>query len=137
MSLRIFTLGLLSIAMLAGCSSSKIRERREQREKVSQSARLYCDFVNGEMYPDVEVALNLEMAKRCDADKPFSLTNYKTPAENPGILYCCSTVSKAAAPAAVFEKPKKVERAEKKEEKKEEKAEEKKDEKSSGSETIE
>lgn len=132
MSLRVFTLGFLSMAFLAGCSSSKIKERREQRERVSQSARLYCDFINGEMYPDVEVALNLEMAKRCDSDKPFSITAYKTPAENPGIMYCCATPTKPAAPAAVFERRK----VEKKEEKKEEKPEEKKDDKSSG-ETIE
>ncbi len=106
MSLRIFTTGLLFLGLLSGCASSKMKERKEQREKVAQSSRLYCEFINGEMYPDIDVALNLEMAKRCDSEKPFSLTNYKTPAENPGILYCCSMATKSAAPAAVFEKPK-------------------------------
>lgn len=130
MSLRILTMGLLSLVVLAGCSSSKIKERKEQREKVAQSSKLYCEFINGEMYPDIDVALNLEMAKHCDSEKPFSLANYKTPAENPGILYCCSMPGKAVAPAAVFEnRTRKVE-------KKEEKKEEKKDDKS-GSEVIE
>lgn len=109
MSLRIFIVSLLSLVFLAGCASSKLKERKEQRDKVAQSSKLYCEFINGDIYPDIDVALNLEMAKRCDSEKPFSLTNYKTPAENPGILYCCSMASRTAAPGAVFDKPKKSE----------------------------
>jgi hypothetical protein len=112
----------ISIAFLAsGCASSKMKERREQREKVSQSSKLFCEFINGEIYPDVDVALNLEMAKRCDSDRPFTITQYKTPSENQGVLYCCSTAGgRGPAPMAVFEKtPKKDD---KKDDKKDSKA---------------
>jgi len=30
------------------------------------------------------------MLKKCDSDRPFSITNYKTPAEVQGVLYCCA-----------------------------------------------
>ena len=93
MSFKNIVLSLISLVVFAGCSSSKIKERKEQRDKVAQNSKLYCEFINGEMFPDIDVALNLEMAKRCDSEKPFSLTNYKTPTENPGILYCCSTAA--------------------------------------------
>lgn len=81
---------LLATAFLGGCASSQMKARKEQRDKASQTSKLYCDFVNGELYPDVEVMLNLEMSKRCDSEKPFSLTNYKTSNENMGIVYCCA-----------------------------------------------
>ncbi len=80
----------LAAAFLGGCASSQMKARKEQRDKASQSSKLYCDFVNGELYPDVEVMLNLEMSKRCDSEKSFSLTNYKTSNENMGIIYCCA-----------------------------------------------
>lgn len=81
---------VLSFALLAGCASSQIKARKDQREKASQVSGMYCDFVNGELYPDVEVQLNLEMAKRCDDDKSYSVTSYKTSNENMGLVYCCS-----------------------------------------------
>jgi hypothetical protein len=116
MSLRIFALSFIFLTLATGCASSKIKERKDQRDKVVQAAKLYCEFVNGDIYPDIDVALNLQMGKYCDSEKPFSLTNYKTPAENPGVLFCCSTATpKGAAPAAVFDKaPKKTEKSEKK-----------------------
>lgn len=95
---------LLSLAVFSGCASSSMKARKEQREKVAQSSRFYCDFVNGEVYPDVEIALNLEMAKRCDSDKNFSITQYKTPSENVGMMFCCILASASrgqSAPAAV------------------------------------
>ena len=109
MSLKMIALSLLSTVFVTvsvtGCASSKMKERKEQRDKVAAQAKLYCEFINGDVYPDIDVALNLEMAKRCDSEKPFSMTNYKTSAENPGVIFCCSTVTpKAAAPAAVFDK---------------------------------
>lgn len=73
-----------------GCASSKIKERKEQRDKIAQVSKLYCEFVNGDVYPDIDVALNLEMAKKCDLEKPFSLTQYKTPSESSGVIYCCN-----------------------------------------------
>lgn len=95
---------LLSLALFSGCASSSMKARKEQREKVSQSSRFYCDFVNGEVYPDVEIALNLEMAKRCDSDRSFSISQYKTPSDNVGLMYCCvmsSSGRSQATPAAV------------------------------------
>ena len=105
-----FAVFLVAVLFMAGCTSSQIRARKEQRDKVVQSAKLYCEFVNGELYPDVDVALNLEMAKRCDNEKPFSISQYKTPSENQGVIYCCSIASiKPPAPTAKFEKPSKAE----------------------------
>lgn len=94
-------LGLLAVVLVTGCSSTAMKQRKEQRDKVAGSARLYCEWINGEIYSDIDVAVNLEMAKRCDADKPFSITAYRTPSENNGVMYCCSTTNSVmAAPAA-------------------------------------
>jgi hypothetical protein len=101
-------LGLVGVFM-AGCASSQMKARKDQREKVSQTSKLYCDFVNGDVYPDVEVQLNLEMAKRCDSDKSFTATSYRTTNENLGIVYCCAlhdeTVKPQAVPSAEVKKP--------------------------------
>lgn len=96
---------ILTAFFLSGCGSSAVKMRKEERNKLSQSSKMYCEFINGEVYAnDVEVALNIDMAKRCDSEKPFSIAPYKTPSESQGIIYCCSTtgrgsVAKAAAPA--------------------------------------
>jgi hypothetical protein len=89
---KIKLVGILgSLATMAvGCASSQIKARKDQRDKVAISSRLFCDFVNGEIYPDVEVQLNLEMAKHCEHDSPMSVTQYRTSNENMGIVYCCS-----------------------------------------------
>lgn len=87
-------LGVVIVALGTSCSSAK-KERLEQREKMSASSGLYCDFVNGEKYTDVEVVMNLEMAKRCDSSKSFSISHYKSPAEVIGMMYCCSLPRKA------------------------------------------
>lgn len=82
--------------MMLGCASSKMKERKEQREKMVQASHLYCDFINGEVYQsDVEVVLNLEMAKKCDSEKPFSVSQYRTPSENQGLIFCCSLSARA------------------------------------------
>ncbi len=94
-----FSLAMSAVFLMSGCASSKMKERKETREKVSQSSRLYCEFINGEIYPDVDVALNIEMAKHCDADRPFTISQYRTPSENQGVLYCCSIVGAKSAPA--------------------------------------
>jgi hypothetical protein len=88
--LKRFIILFSAAAVLGGCASSQMKARKEQRDRAAQSSGLYCDFVNGELYPDVEVMVNLEMAKRCDKDKAFSLTNYKTSNENMGIVFCCA-----------------------------------------------
>jgi len=91
MSMRLLVTGLLasSFLFLSGWASSAMKQRKDQREKVAQTSKLYCEFINGELFPDIDVALNLEMAKRCDSDKNFTITQYKTPSENMGVMYCC------------------------------------------------
>ena len=90
---------LLRISLLclfvAGCASSAMKQRREQRDKIIQSAKLYCKFINGETYQDIDIALNIEMGRRCDADKNFSISAYKTPSEIQGIMYCCTVKEEA------------------------------------------
>lgn len=97
----LISLSVAATFVVTGCASSQMKQRKEQRDRIVQSAKLYCDFVNGEIYPDVEVQLNLEMAKRCDSSKNFSVTNYKTSNENVGVLYCCGM----SASATVADKP--------------------------------
>lgn len=85
-------LGTAAVLMMfaAGCASSKIKARKEERDKVSLNSHLFCDFVNGETYPDVEVEMNIEMAKRCDPEMPMTITAYRSPSDNTGIIYCCT-----------------------------------------------
>lgn len=103
MSLKSLALLGASLFVLSACSSSKIKERKEQRDKVAVSSKMYCEFINGENYPDIDVAVNLEMAKRCDFDKPFSMTQYNSRSDSTGIMYCCS-VAPGKIPAAAPKK---------------------------------
>jgi hypothetical protein len=80
---------IVSVLFLSGCASGR-KQKLEQREKMAMNSGLYCDFVNGDKNPEVELELNLMMSKKCDSDRPFSITNYKTPAEVQGVLYCCA-----------------------------------------------
>lgn len=100
MSFKKIAVLALSFLFLSACASSAMKARKDQQVKAAQSAKLYCEFINGEIFPDIDVALNLEMAKRCDSDKPFTITSYKTPSENQGVLYCCS-IAKSAQLASV------------------------------------
>ncbi len=98
MSFKVLAALGLSMFFVSACSSSKIKERKEQRDRTIQSSKMYCEFINGDNFPDIDVAVNLEMAKRCDSDKPFSLTQYNTRADGTGIMYCCSvSASKVSA----------------------------------------
>lgn len=100
--------GMLGLLALSGCASSAYKQRMEQREKLSSSAGLYCEWINGDKHSDIDVELNLQMAKRCDSSKPFSLTPYKNPSDQNGIMYCCAMPSsepkaparKSSGPAA-------------------------------------
>jgi hypothetical protein len=87
---RIAALALMAL-VFSGCASNQLKVRKEQRDKVAQSSKFYCDFLNGSDYPDIEVQLNLEMAKKCDGDKPMTMSQYRSPSDAQGILYCCST----------------------------------------------
>lgn len=103
LSQRIFALLSVSALVLSGCASGTFKERQDQREKAAASSGLYCSFVSGDLFPDVDVELSMQMARRCDANKNYSITNYKNSADHTGVIYCCSTVSKAEkkTPAAV------------------------------------
>jgi hypothetical protein len=99
---------VLSLAfglLTSGCASSAMKARKAERDKLASQGKMYCDFVNGELFPDVEIQLNLEMAKRCDPDKSISITNYKNPSENVGIMYCCSSPSEKKEAAAEVKTP--------------------------------
>jgi hypothetical protein len=96
--ISISLLGMLALALFAGCASSRVKARKETRDKMLQSVRLYCDFINGDVFSDIEVQLNIEMMKRCDPDKTYSITNYRTPAETVGITYCCTMAKPSGAP---------------------------------------
>lgn len=97
--------GILTSLFLTSCASSTYKARQEQREKLSSSTGMYCDWVNGDKHSDIEVELNLQMAKRCDSNKAFSLTTYKNNSDQNGIMYCCAMsgsapVRKSSGPAA-------------------------------------
>lgn len=97
--------GMLGLLALTGCASSAYKARQEQREKLANSAGLYCEWINGDKHSDIDVELNLQMAKRCDSSRPFTLTPYKNTADQNGIMYCCAMagaeqkVARKAAPA--------------------------------------
>ncbi len=82
--------GMLLVVVLGGCSAAQ-KARREERERVAQSKGVFCDFVSESDFKDVDVELNLRLAKKCNANKPFSISGYKRVSENPGVLYCCNT----------------------------------------------
>lgn len=85
-----FIASVLVLAFVSGCASGKIKQRQEVREKLSQSSGYFCGFVNGESFPDMEVQLNIEIAKSCQAGEPFTITNYKNPQDLTGVLFCCN-----------------------------------------------
>jgi hypothetical protein len=101
LSIRSLALSICALIIFAGCTSATVKARRDQRERmVKEGGKIYCEFMNGEQYPDIDIAMNLEMAKRCDPDKAFTISNYKTPAETVGLMYCCTMSSKVIASAA-------------------------------------
>lgn len=93
----VFSLSLILIFM-SGCSSA-MKVRQEQRDKVASSSGLFCEFVSGDDYKDVDVELNFAMARRCDSSKNFSVTSYKSSAEVNGLVYCCGTKASASSSA--------------------------------------
>ena len=92
---------VLSLLFVTGCSSGN--KKSEARDKVTSQSGLYCDFVNGEKNRQIELELNILMAKKCDVDKPYTISDYRSPAEVSGMIFCCRVKEmqaiKAAAPA--------------------------------------
>jgi hypothetical protein len=91
-SIRLLLLFVLS-ASFVGCASSTFKARQEQREKMAASSGMFCEFISGDLFPDVDVELSMSMAKRCDSSKQFSITNYKNSSDQSGVIYCCSTAA--------------------------------------------
>ena len=86
---RLCVIALSSLFLLSACASGTFKARQEQREKMATAAGLYCEFINGDQHPDTDVELNMQMAKRCDASKNFSIINYKNASDQIGVMYCC------------------------------------------------
>jgi hypothetical protein len=94
MLFRIIILNSLLMVFVTGCASSKFKQRKEQRDSLVRGQGIYCDMVNGDLFPDVEVQLNIEMAKRCDSNKSFSISGYRAPTSDAvGVVYCCALAS--------------------------------------------
>lgn len=88
--IRILVVSLSSALLLSACASGTFKARQEQREKMASSAGMYCEFVSGDVHPDIDVELNMLMARRCDSSRPFSITNYKNSSDQQGVIYCCA-----------------------------------------------
>ena len=80
---------VIFLTVLGGCASGRFKQRKEARDRLAMQSRMYCDFVNQEQFPDVEVQLNLDMAKKCDPTKPHSISGYRTSKDETGLMFCC------------------------------------------------
>lgn len=104
-----FLLTVVFAFVFTGCASGTFKERQAQREKASASSGMFCEFISSDLYPDLDVELNLRMAKRCDSDKNFSITGHKNSSDQTGVIYCCgsaaSPVKRAEAKPAAAVKP--------------------------------
>lgn len=85
--------------ILSGCAGG-FKERQQTRDRVAQTSGLFCEFVSGNEYPDVDVEVSLRMAKRCDAEKNFSITQYQNSSNQYGLVYCCGVDKSKAATQA-------------------------------------
>lgn len=79
---------LIASSFLVNCSSH-YKKRQEQREKVSAASGMFCEFVSGDEYPDIDVEMTFRLARRCDVSRPINMTNYRNASDNFGIFYCC------------------------------------------------
>ncbi|KHD89213.1 MAG: hypothetical protein OM95_05205 [Bdellovibrio sp. ArHS] len=96
LSQRLFILFTSSALLLSGCASGTFKARQEQREKLAASTGMYCEFVSGDLNPDLDVELSMQMARRCDANRSFSITNYKNSSDHNGVIYCCASTKRGA-----------------------------------------
>jgi len=103
---RLLTIGLSSLFLLSACASGTFKARQDQREKIAAASGLYCEFVNGDKHPDVDVELNMQMSKRCDSASNFSITNYRNSSDQNGVVYCCA-MQGGESKAVNFSAPKK------------------------------
>lgn len=93
-------LALASAVFFSGCSSA-YKARQEERNKIAASTGHYCEFVNGDAHNDVDVELTMQMSKKCDSSKPYTMTNYKNASDIFGVIFCCAYQrGKALAPSS-------------------------------------
>ena len=100
LSVKLLAVGLLISSTLVGCASARFKQRQQLREKEAAASGLFCEFVSGDEFPDVDVEVSLRMAKRCDSAKAFSVTSYRNSSEQFGLTYCCAMRSGGAAAQA-------------------------------------
>ncbi|AHZ83585.1 hypothetical protein AB1A81_14695 [Bdellovibrio bacteriovorus] len=105
MSRRLLFALSTSALILSGCASGSFKARQEQREKMAASTGMFCEFLSGDVYHDLDVELSMKMANRCDANRNFSITNYKNTSDQNGVIYCCATSGRAEKKAAVKKAP--------------------------------
>ena len=90
---------ILVLLFAVGCSSSSFKTRQEQREKLAISSGFSREFVNGDVFPDLDVELSLTMAKKCDPNKSMTMTQYRNASDQNGIVYCCNLLKKSSGSA--------------------------------------
>ncbi len=95
---------VLSWLSLSGCSSA-YKQRQSERDKVAQNTGLFCEFINGDDHNDVDVELNLQMAKKCDVSKHYNFTSYKNASDIFGLVYCCASKAKSSGNPASSKAP--------------------------------
>lgn len=86
---NLISLAVASLFLFAGCSTG-YKQRQEERNKVASSSGHYCEFVNGDAHNDVDVELTIQMSKKCETNKPYTITNYKNASDIFGVVYCCA-----------------------------------------------
>ena len=97
---KVLLLGLVGVTFLVGCSGRRAREARlKERQEITRQTQMFCEFVSGEEYPDIDVKVNIEMGKKCEKEKPFSFSHYVTPSKITGVLYCCHAKPPSAQPS--------------------------------------
>jgi hypothetical protein len=80
---------VITVLFLAGCASHQIELQKKQRNRFAEETGFYCEFVNGESVPAIDLDLNLKMAKKCDREHNFTVTSYVQPNEQRGLIFCC------------------------------------------------
>jgi hypothetical protein len=86
---RVFIISTFVIA-LGACASSDRRQRQVIRDQVVAGTKFYCEFLNGEKYTDIDVALNIAIGEKCELLRQVSITGYRSISEIPGVIYCCN-----------------------------------------------
>jgi len=88
-SVRVMITSVLSF-VIGACASSGRVQRQLIRDQVAAGTKFYCEFLNGEKYTDIDVALNIAIGEKCDVSQSYSITGYRSTSEIPGVIYCCN-----------------------------------------------